>query len=60
MKQSRNKTEANLRWQAGRAKRLAALAGLLLCFCLLLLPVEALAEPEVKKIITVAGDAYFP
>jgi polar amino acid transport system substrate-binding protein len=41
-------------------KRLAALAGLLLCFCLLLLPTEALAEPEAKKIITVAGDAYFP
>ncbi len=60
MKRSRNIYNANMRRQAGRAKRLAALAGLLLCFCLLLLPAEALAEPEAKKIITVAGDAYFP
>jgi len=60
MKRSRNKNRANLMLQSGRAKRLAALAGLLLCFCLLLLPAEALAEPEAKKIITVAGDAYFP
>lgn len=48
MKRSKNK------------KRLAALAGLLVCFCLVMLPATALAEPENKKIITVAGDAYFP
>ena len=41
-------------------KSLAALAGLLLCFCLALFSATALAEPETKKIITVAGDAYFP
>ena len=61
MKQSRNKTEANLRRRGSRTKRLAAaLAGLLVCFCLATLPATALAEPEAKKIITVAGDAYFP
>ena len=33
---------------------------LLTGLCLLLLSATALAEPEAKKIITVAGDAYFP
>ena len=41
-------------------KCLAALMGLLVWFCLALFSITALAEPENKKIITVAGDAYFP
>ena len=60
MKRSRNKNQVNLMLQSGRDKWLAALAGLLVCFCLVMLPATALAEPEAKKIITVAGDAYFP
>ena len=48
MKRSKNK------------KRLAALTGLLVWFCLALFSTTALAEPDNKKIITVAGDAYFP
>ena len=41
-------------------KCLVALMGLLVWFCLALFSITALAEPEAKKIITVAGDAYFP
>ena len=39
---------------------LLLLTGLLVWFCLALFSTTALAEPENKKIITVAGDAYFP
>ena len=39
---------------------LLLLTGLLVWFCLALFSTTALAEPDNKKIITVAGDAYFP